>query len=87
MTKEKQERLLLASIAVSIVLLFILITVTVFQIVKISGKKREITALEQELDDLEQLKGQISKDVEIWKTDAKIEEVARELGYKVRGDR
>lgn len=87
MTKEKQERILLAGIAVSIVLLFIMLTVTVFQIVRINGKKREITALEQEMEDLEELKTQLLSDIDVWKTDAKIEEVARELGYKVRGDR
>lgn len=87
MTKEKQERLLLAAIAVSIVLFFILVSVTVFQLVRINGKKREITALQEEMEELEELKTQLSGDIEVWKTDAKIEEVARELGYKVRGDR
>ncbi len=87
MTKEKQERLLLAAIVISIVVLFLSITVTVFQMVKINGKKREINALERELGDLEELKTTLNDDIEVWKTDAKIEEVARELGYKMRGDR
>ncbi len=87
MTKEKQERLLLATIAVSIALLFILITVTVFQVVKINGKKREINSLEREIEELESLKATLSDDIEVWKTDAKIEWMARKLGYKMRDDR
>jgi cell division protein FtsL len=87
MTKERQERLLLAIVVFSIVILFISIMVTIFQVVKINGKKREISSLEKEIDDLIGLREGLSGEIEIWKTDAKIEEVARELGYKMRGDR
>jgi len=87
MTKERQERLLLAIVVFSIVLLFFSIMMAIFQVVKINGKKREISALEQEIDDLKELREGLSGEIEIWKTDAKIEEVARELGYKMRGDR
>ena len=87
MTKERQERLLLAIVVFSIVLLFVSIMMAIFQVVKINGKKREISALDQEIDDLKELREGLSGEIEIWKTDAKIEEVARELGYKMRGDR
>ena len=82
MTREKQERVLLASIVTAIVLFFVLITVTGYQLVKINAKKREYNALKKEIATLTLLLEETEDETERWRLEEAIEERARELGLR-----
>ena len=82
MTREKQERMLLASIVTAIVLFFILITITGYQLVKINSKKREYNALKREIATLTLLLEETEDETERWGLEEAIEERARELGLR-----
>ena len=82
MTQEKKERILLASVVVSIVLLFIMIMVLIFQGVSINAKKKERLALQRERARLEQLEKETNDKILIWEQEQTIIEWARRVGYK-----
>ncbi|MBE5742111.1 MAG: hypothetical protein E7360_02185 [Clostridiales bacterium] len=87
MTEEKKKNLVTASTAMSVIVMFLLVVVLVYQLVAMSVKKNEkqnlideIARLEQEIEDGE-------AGVELWQQKWKIEERARQLDYVYKKDK
>ena len=87
MTLEKLNRIAAAVTASAVLLLCILLSVMVYQMAIINGKKAKMDALEQEILRLEQVKAETQKDIDTWRCEWKIEERANELGYIYASDR
>ena len=81
MTLEKLQKIAAAITASAVLLLFILISVMVYQMTVINAKKAEIDRLKAEIAVLEEEKKNTQADIDLWLSDWKIEERLRELGY------
>lgn len=87
MTLEKRKRIVSAVTASCVLLLFILIVVMVHQMVTINGKKAKIESLNAQIKQLEAEQETLTNDIEIWLSEWKIEERARELNYAYPEDK
>lgn len=85
MTPEKKRKIVAASTAAMVLLLFILLAVMIYQMVNISGKKAKIEQLNKQIAQLEDEQKDLTDGIDIWLSEWKIEERARELKY-VFGD-
>jgi cell division protein FtsB len=81
MTLEKRKRIVSAITASAVLLLFLLIAVMVYQMVTINGKKAKIQSLNAQIEQLEKEQETLTDDIELWLSEWKIEERARELNY------
>ena len=81
MTLEKRKRIVSAITASAVLLLFLLIAVMVYQLVTINGKKTKIQSLEAQIEQLEKEQETLTDDIELWLSEWKIEERARQLDY------
>ena len=87
MTLEKLQKIVAAVTASAILLLFILVSVMIYQMSVINAKKAEIDRLEAEIAVLEEEKKNTQADIDLWLSDWKIEERLRELGYISSNDK
>lgn len=87
MPAEKLKKLIGASVVTAVLLLFILLTIMIYQMVAIKNLKTKIDGLNQEIEQLEQTKEQTEDQIELWLSDWKIEERERELGWIYEQDK
>lgn len=87
MNLEKLNRIASAVTATCVLLLFILVSVMVFQMVTINGKKAKIQELNAQIEALEREQQSINDEIELWLSEWKIEERARELNYYYPSDK
>ena len=87
MTEEKKQRLVSAGTAMSVVVLFVLIVVLVYQFIAIGVRNKQIKALVAEKTRLEQEIADAKEGVELWQQEWKIEEYARQLDYVYKKDK
>lgn len=87
MTLEKKKRIVAAVTASCVLLLFILVAVMVHQMITITGKKAKIQSLQNQIQQLEEEQDGLKSDIEIWLSEWKIEERARELNYAYPEDK
>ena len=80
MGEEKKRRVVSATVSGAIMLLFILVTIIVYQFVGISQRKNRIDALDAEIATLQQEIKDTENSIEEWSQRWKIEQRARELG-------
>lgn len=87
MTPEKKRKIIVASTAAMVMLLFILIAVMIYQMINITGKKSKIDRLEKQIEQLEEEQKSLENEIDIWVSNWKIEERARELKYVYEDDK
>ena len=87
MTEAKKKRVLSAATVMAVLLLFILVIIMGYQLAVMSVKKNEIARLNEETRQLEELRENNQSEVELWNTDWKIEERARQLGLRKQTDK
>lgn len=87
MPAEKIKRLIVSSVVTAVLLLFILLSIMVYQMIAIKNTRRQIDALNQEISELEAEKEQTEDKIELWLSDWKIEERQRELGWVYEQDK
>ena len=87
MTEAKKKRVLSAATVIAVLLLFILVIIMGYQLAVMSVKKNEIARLNEETRQLEELRENNQSEVELWNTDWKIEERARQLGLRKQTDK
>ena len=86
MTETKAKRLIVASTVGAVLLLFILVTIMVYQIISIQVKKNRIEYLESQIAKYETLTEQGNETIEIRSMREWIEREARKLGYRYSFD-
>lgn len=84
---EKLKKVAASATASAVLLLVILISIMVYQLVAIKSKEKEINAIKEEIARLEREDEQLENDIDIWLSEWKIEERARELEYIKKGDK
>ncbi len=87
MTPDKKRNLIAATTASMVLLLFILVGVWLFQLVNINSKKAKIEDLKKQIAELTEEQNQLTDDIDLWVSQWKIEERARELKYVFPDDK
>ena len=87
MTEEKKKNLVAAATAMSVITLFLLIVVLVYQLVAMTVKKNEKENLINEIARLEKQIEDGEENVDLWQQKWKIEERARQLDYVYKKDK
>ena len=87
MTEEKVRRIQAAITSTAVILLFILVSVMVYQMGVIKGKQAKIEQLKTEIHLLEEQKEQTQESIDLWLCEWKITERANELGYLYETDK
>ncbi|MBR3864920.1 MAG: hypothetical protein IKJ19_07425 [Clostridia bacterium] len=87
MTEEKARRIQAAITSTAVILLFILVSIMVYQMGVIKGKKAKIEQLQTEIRVLEEQKEQTQDSIDLWLCEWKITERANELGYLYENDK
>ena len=87
MTPDKKRNLIAATTASMVLLLFILVGVWLFQLVNINTKKAKIEDLKKQIAELTEEQNQLTDDIDLWVSQWKIEERARELKYVFPDDK
>ena len=82
MTQEKKERVFLASVALAVLILVLCFVITIFQTVSIVQRKKELSALNQEIARYEQMIEDEADEITKREQQELIEDLARRLGYK-----
>ena len=86
MEEQKLKRVRNAGIVGAILLIVILLSVLIFQLVKIGKEKRELSELQDAIKNYQQLTDEERMYTENMNTREWIEQRARELGLKLEGD-
>ena len=86
MSEEKKRRVLSALVSGAIMLLFIMVTILVYQIVGIYTRKNRINALDAEIAELNEQIETTESSIDEWSQRWKIEQRARELGLIYEDD-
>ena len=86
MEEQKLKRVRNAGIVGAILLIVILLSVLIFQLVKIGNEKRELSELQDAIKNFQQLTDEEKTYTENMNTREWIEQRARELGLKLEGD-
>ncbi len=86
MEEQKLKRVRNAGIVGAILLIVILLSVLIFQLVKIGNEKRELSELQDAIKNYQQLTDEERTYTENMNTREWIEQRARELGLKLEGD-
>lgn len=87
MTLEKLKRIASAVTASCVLLLFILISVMVYQMITINAKKAKIAELDAQIKQLELEQEALNKEIKHWLSEMQTEERARELNYTYPNDK
>lgn len=87
MPQEKLKKLIVSSVVTAVLLLFILLSIMVYQMVAIKNTRKQIDALNTQISELEEEKEQTQDKIELWLSDWKIEERQRELGWVYEQDK
>ncbi len=87
MPAEKMKKLIVSSVVTAVLLLFILLSIMVYQMIAIKNIRGGIDDLNQQIAQLEEEKSQTEDDIELWLSDWKIEERQRELGWVYAQDK
>lgn len=87
MAPDKKRNLIAATTASMVLLLFILVGVWLFQLVNITSKKAKIEDLKKQIAELTEEQNQLTDDIDLWVSQWKIEERARELKYVFPDDK
>ncbi len=86
MTETKAKRVIVASTVGAVLLLFILVTIMVYQMISIGVKKNRIEYLESQIAKYEMLTEQGLQTIETRSMREWIEREARKLGYRYSFD-
>ena len=81
MEEQKLRRIVAAVTATATLLLVILLFVMIYQMILIGNGQKKIEDLNAEIVYLQEEKKDMENRIEIWQTDWKIDERARELGW------
>ncbi|MDY4186527.1 MAG: septum formation initiator family protein [Candidatus Borkfalkiaceae bacterium] len=84
---EKLKKVAASATAAAVLLLVILISVMVYQLISIKAKENEINRIKAEIARLEEQDKELEDNIDIWLSDWKIYERARELEYIKKGDK
>lgn len=87
MPAEKLKKLIVSSVVTAVLLLFILLSIMVYQMISIKTLQNEIDALEEQKQELLLEKSETEDQIEIWLSEWKIDEKARELGWVYKQDK
>ena len=87
MAPDKKRNLIAATTASMVLLLFILVGEWLFQLVNITSKKAKIEDLKKQIAELTEEQNQLTDDIDLWVSQWKIEERARELKYVFPDDK
>lgn len=87
MPAEKLKKLIVSSVVTAVLLLFILLSIMVYQMISIKTLQRKIDALEEQKEQLLVEKSETEDQIEIWLSEWKIDEKARELGWVYKQDK
>lgn len=87
MPAEKLKKLIVSSVVTAVLLLFILLSIMVYQMISIKTLQNEIDALEEQKQELLLEKSEAEDQIEIWLSEWKIDEKARELGWVYKQDK
>ena len=81
MEEQKLRKIIAVSVSAAVILLVILISVMVYQMVMLRAGQKNVEALNAEIAMLEDQKEDLERRIDVWQTDWKIDERARELGW------
>lgn len=81
MEEQKLRKIIAAGVSTAIILLVTLVFVMIYQMVLLSNGQKNVERLNSEIAQLESEKEDMRNRIEIWQTDWKIDERARELGW------
>lgn len=87
MPAEKLKKLIVSSVVTAVLLLFILLSIMVYQMVSIRQVQAKIDNLNDQIEQLETEKDTTKDAIELWLSDWKIEERQRELGWYDKEDK
>ena len=81
MEEQKLRKIVAAAVSSALILLAVLLSVMIYQMILLGNGQKKIDELNAEIADLQEEKKDMQNRIEIWQTDWKIDERARELGY------
>lgn len=87
MPAEKLKKLIVSSVVTAVLLLFILLSIMVYQMISIRKVQVKIDALNEQIASLEAEKAQTEDEIDLWLSEWKIEERQRELGWVYEQDK
>ncbi len=87
MPEEKLKKLIVSSVVTAVLLLFILLSIMVYQMIAIKNEKKRIDAYDQKIQELETEIAKTEGEINLWLSDWKQEERQRELGWTYPEDK
>ncbi len=87
MPAEKLKKLIVSSVVTAVLLLFILLSIMVYQMIALRNVQNKIDGLNEQIAALEAEKAETEDEIELWLSDWKIEERQRELGWVYEKDK
>lgn len=81
MEEQKLKKIIAISVSAAVILLVVLISIMVYQMVMLRGGQKNVEALNAEIEMLETQREDLERQIDVWQTDWKIDERARELGW------
>ncbi len=87
MPAEKLKKLIVSSVVTAVLLLFILLSIMVYQMIALRNVQKKIDGLNEQIAALEAEKAETEDEIELWLSDWKIEERQRELGWVYEKDK
>ena len=81
MEEQKLRKIVAAAVSSALILLAVLLSVMIYQMILLGNGQKKIDELNAEIADLQEEKKDMQNRIEIWQTDWKIDERARDLGY------
>ena len=81
MEEQKLRKILAVSVSAAVILLAVLVAIMVYQMVMLRNGKKNVERLNAEISALEEQKKNYLDQIDVWQTDWKIDERARELGW------
>lgn len=87
MPEEKLKKLIVSSVVTAVLLLFILLSIMVYQMIAIKNEKKRIDTYDQKIQELETEIAKTEGEINLWLSDWKQEERQRELGWTYPEDK
>lgn len=81
MEEQKLRKILAVSIPTAVILLVTLVAIMVYQMIMLRNGQKNVERLNAEIAALEEKKKDYLDQIDVWQTDWKIDERARELGW------
>ena len=81
MEEQKLRKIIAVSVSAAVILLVVLVAIMIYQMVLLENGRKKVVELNQEIILLEEQKQDLENRIEVWQTDWKIDERARELGW------